>query len=81
MTASFQTSASMALLKQQSITTKTIRILKNVGFIGGNVNPCLYVKESVKGIVYVALYVDYNLIVEDVEVIDNLSHLSKIVCW
>ena len=34
---------------------KAIKILKNLGFIRGNVNPCLYVKKSAKGLVYVAL--------------------------
>ena len=40
---------------------KAVKILKNSGFVGSNVNPCLYIKKSVKGIVYVALYVDDNL--------------------
>ena len=36
-------------------------IMKNLGFIGGNVNPCLYVKKSAKDRVYVALYTYDNL--------------------
>ena len=30
------------------------KILKNLGFVGGNVNPCLCIKNIVKGIVVVA---------------------------
>ena len=37
-----------------------IGFLNNLGFIGSNVNPCLYVKKSAKGIVYIALYIDDN---------------------
>ena len=40
---------------------KDIRILRNLRFEGGNVNPCLYVKKSAKGIEYIALYGDDNL--------------------
>ena len=39
---------------------KALEVLKNPGFIGGSMDPCLYVKMSMKGIVYVALYVDDN---------------------
>ena len=44
----------MALFKQQD--KETVEILKKLGFIGSNVDPCLYVMKSEKGIVYVALY-------------------------
>ena len=47
------------------------KALKNSGFIGGNVDPCFYVKKSEKGVVYIALYVDNNLMVEDVVAIDD----------
>ena len=50
---------------------QAIEILKNFGFKGGNINPCLYVKKSVKGIVYVALYVDDNFMVGDMVAIDD----------
>ena len=49
---------------------KAIKILKNSGFIGGNIDPCLFVKKSAKDIVRRALYVDDNLMV-DVKVIDD----------
>ena len=45
--------------------------LLTLGFIGGNVDPCLYVKKCEKGITYVALYLDKNLMIEDVAVIDS----------
>ena len=32
-----------------------VKILTNFGFERGNVNPCLYIKKSVKGIIYIAL--------------------------
>ena len=40
---------------------KAVKILKNLGFEAGNVDPCLYVKKSAKGVVYIALYVNDNL--------------------
>ena len=39
--------------------------------MNGNVDPCLYVKKSEKGIFYVALYTDNNLMIEDVEIIND----------
>ena len=50
---------------------KAIKILKNSGFIGGNVNPWLYIKKSAKDTVFVALYLDDNLIVDNIKPIDN----------
>ena len=44
---------------------KAVEILKSSGFVGGNIDPCLYVKKSMKGIVYIALYVDNNLMIGD----------------
>ena len=37
---------------------KVLAILIKVGFIGGNVDPCIYMKKSANCIVYVALYAD-----------------------
>ena len=34
---------------------KSVMILKNLGFVGGNVDPCLNVKKSAKAEVYVVL--------------------------
>ena len=43
---------------------KAVKILRKIGFEGGDVDPCLLVKESTKfGRIYIALYVDDNLIV------------------
>ena len=40
-------------------------------FIGGNVNPCLYVKNIEKGVTYLASCVDDNLIVGHPVAIDE----------
>ena len=47
------------------------RILKKLGFVRGNVDICLYVKKGEKVLTYVALYLDDNLMVENVETIDE----------
>ena len=39
---------------------KAVEILKSSSFVGGSIHPCLHVKKSVKGIVFVALYKDNN---------------------
>ena len=52
---------------------KAVKILKKIGFEGGDVDPCLYMKESTKfGKVYIALYVDDNLIVGHPEAINEV---------
>ena len=56
---------------------KAIKFLKNLGFVGDNVNPCLYIKKSAKGISYITLYVDDNFMVHDVEAIDNVISAIK----
>ena len=40
---------------------KAAKILKQVGFEGGEVDPCLYMIRCKKGIVFLELYVDNNL--------------------
>ena len=46
--------------------------------MGGNVDSSLFVKKSEKGIVYVALYVDDNLMIGNVEAINNsIAALKK----
>ena len=42
-----------------------------MGFVGGTANPCLYVKKSAKGFVYIALYMDDDLMVETPKAIDG----------
>ena len=60
----------MTLFKQPDSPTK-VKILKNLGFVGGNVDPCLYCKKSAKGLLYVTLYVDDDLMIGNVKAIDN----------
>ena len=56
---------------------KTVEILKNRGFTGGNVEPCLYMKQSVKDRVYIALYIDDNLMVGNTDAIDEVVALLQ----
>ena len=55
----------------QQYYKKAVEILRSSGFKGGNIDPCLYVKKSMKGIVYVAIYVDDNLMKGDKAAIDD----------
>ena len=54
-----------------------IQILKKLGFTGGEVDPCLFVRRTKKGICYIGIYVDDNLLIGDKaaiqEVIDDLK--------
>ena len=50
---------------------KAVEILKSSGFVGGSIDPCLYVKKSAKGIVYVALYVGNKLMIGNSATIDD----------
>ena len=45
--------------------------LKSSSFVGGSIDPCLYVKKSANGIVYIDLYVDNNLIVGNITTIND----------
>ena len=58
-----------------------IKILKNLQFIGGNVNPCLCVKKRSKGIVCIALYIHDNLMIGDMMVIDDANAALKVKGW
>ncbi|EJK77615.1 hypothetical protein THAOC_00541 [Thalassiosira oceanica] len=42
---------------------KAVEILRKMGFQGGDVDPCLFWKRSKLGIVFIAIYVDDNLII------------------
>ena len=44
---------------------KATSILKDLGFTGGTVDPCLFYRETEKGKVYFGLYVDENLLIGD----------------
>ena len=46
---------------------KAVEILKHSSFVGGSIDPCLYIKKRTESIVYVALYIDDNLMVGDID--------------
>ena len=54
-----------------------MEILKNFSFIGGSINPCLYVKKSAKGIVYMALHIDDNLMIGNIATINDAITVLK----
>ena len=49
---------------------KAVEILKNSS-CDSSIDPCLYVKKSAKGIVYVVLYIDDSLMVGNIAATDN----------
>ena len=61
MTASFWKSVSMAATQHNK---KAVEILRKESFTDVNNNPCLYMKKSTNNRVYVALYVNDNLMIE-----------------
>ena len=50
---------------------KKAKVLKNMGFSRGSVDPCFYMKKSEEGVVYVALKIYENLMEGNPEVIDE----------
>jgi hypothetical protein len=56
---------------------KAVRGLKEIGFNGGEVDPCLFWRKSSKGMCYIALYVDDNLLVGDLPAIDETIELLR----
>ena len=56
---------------------KAIKILKNSGFVKGSIDPCLYVKKDSKGIAYVALHIDDNLMIGNMAAIDSTIEALK----
>ena len=56
---------------------KAVATLKKIGFEGGEVDPCLMVLKTRKGICYIALYVDDNLLVGTPEAIDEVIAALK----
>ena len=56
---------------------KAVEVLKSSGFVRGSINLCLYVKKSMKDIVYVALYVDNNLMIGDIAAVDDAIEVLK----
>ena len=51
--------------------------MKSFSFVEGSIDPCLYVEKSVKGIVYIALYVDNNLIIGNSAAVDDAISALK----
>ena len=52
-------------------------ILRKIGFTGGDVDPCLFVNKSLKGIMFIALYVDDNLLVGHPDAIEDAIQQMK----
>ena len=50
---------------------KAMEIFKSSGFVGGSISPCLYLKKSAEGVVYVVLYIDNNVMVGNIATIDD----------
>ena len=50
--------------------TKFTKSLREIGFVGGNADPCLMMRKDKHGVVYIAIYVDDCLLVGDEEAID-----------
>ena len=55
---------------------KAVQIKKNY-FSGGNVDPCLYRKKSRKGVVYLALHMDDNLLIGNLETVEKAIDLLQ----
>ena len=56
---------------------KIVDILKQIGFAGGDVDPCLLVKKTDKGTCFIALYVDDNLLIGTPSLIEDTIHQLK----
>ncbi len=50
---------------------KAVEVLQKIGFNGGEADPCLFWKIYEKGVVFVAIYVDDNLIVGHPKAIED----------
>ena len=50
---------------------KFTKILKKLGFLGGDVDPCLFTRKDKYGLVFVAIYVDDNLVVGHKKAVDR----------
>ena len=58
--------------------TLYIKSLRDCGFTGGRVDPCLMMRKNEKGVVYVAIWVDDSLLVGDDAAIDaTIEDLQK----
>ena len=61
----------------QQYYKKAVETLESLGFVGGSINPCLYVKKNTKCIVYIALYSDDKLMIGDVATIHDTIEVLK----
>ena len=61
----------------QQYYKKAVKILKKLGLVRGNVDQWFSVKKSEMGIINVALYVDNNLMIGDIEAINNAIAAPK----
>ena len=50
---------------------KFVEILRSIGFKGGDVDPCLFTRKDSRGLVYVGLYVDDNLVVGHKDAVED----------
>ncbi len=57
-----------------------VEVLKSIGFEGGDVDPCLYMKRDENGLIYVALYVDDNILIESKKAINETTKALKKAC-
>ncbi len=60
-----------------TVPKKAVQILCKIGFEGGDGDPCLYVSKSEKGLVFIAIYKDDNLLVGNEEAIDEVIKLLQ----
>ncbi len=61
----------------QQYHKKAVQTLCKIGFEGGDVDPCLYICKSKKGIVFIAFYVDDNLLVRNNGAMDKTLKLLQ----
>ena len=52
---------------------KTVEVLKGIGFVGGQTDPCLMTKTSNEGTVHIIMYVDDFLCVGDPDALNLLE--------
>ena len=58
----------------------TVQILKKEGFIECNDDPCLYMKKTEKDAVYIASYMDDNLVIGNPETIEEeMDYFERMV--
>ena len=57
---------------------KMVEVLKSIVIYGGDFDPCLYMKRDKNGLIYLALYVDDNLLIVDENAIEEtIKELRK----